>query len=508
MQNSLHFQTFYDYFVTLTNRYMEKSKLIDVIKTFSKEEIKSFNDFVRSPFFNKEKVLIRLADYLLQYYPLYSSPEIEKEKVFSSLYPGKRYNDGLMRNIISDLLKFAEEFLAVSAFRADNIKKELQLAGEFYNRKQWKHFQQQKEKTNSELEKDGIRNRQYYERKTELTELYLKYLRETDITSYKQTQKTLQETSDLMTAVSLIKQLFYNTYMVSFQSFFGNVNYRVNLADEIETFFRGNGKQYFQIPYIEIYYLSYKLFETLDEKYFYALKTSFLKNFNFINDADKKEIFIALGYYSLRKINEGKTEFIKEVFSLNKQEIESRVYKDPHAFLDSGSFMSVVKWGFEAGENKWTENFINNYISRVRPELQRDTLCESMAAKYYHEKNYEHSLKELAKITSGTLQLKLNIKSLTLKIYYELNETEQLYSHLDTYKHFILNNKLIHERLSGQVNNYINYSKRLFDIKNTEISEKGFELQKLKKEILDNHSLSEKFWLLKKTEELESQPGS
>jgi hypothetical protein len=186
---------------------MEKSKLIDVIKTFSKEEIKSFNDFVRSPFFNKEKVLIRLADYLLQYYPVYSSPEIEKERVFSRLYPGKRYNAGLMRNVISDLLRLAEGFLSMKNFQSDNIKKELHVLEEFYNRKLWKHFQKQKEKTDNELEKNGIKNRLYFEKKTELAELSLKYLRETDITSYKQTQITLQETSDLIAAESLIKLL-------------------------------------------------------------------------------------------------------------------------------------------------------------------------------------------------------------------------------------------------------------------------------------------------------------
>src|SRR5437016_321318 len=92
---------------------MEKSKLTEVFKTFSKDEIKSFNDFVKSPFFNKEKVLIKLAGYLQRLHPAYNFPGIEKERVFTFLYPGKKFNDGLMRNITSDLLALAEKFLAV-----------------------------------------------------------------------------------------------------------------------------------------------------------------------------------------------------------------------------------------------------------------------------------------------------------------------------------------------------------------------------------------------------------
>lgn len=165
--------------------------------------------------------------------------------------------------------------------------------------------------------------------------------------------------------------------------------------------------------------------------------------------------------------------------------------------------MAVVNRGFEVGEFKWTKEFINNYINEVMEDLRKDTRQECIATKYYWEKNYEGSLRELAKITSGILQFKLNIKSLTLKIYYDLNETEQFYSHVDTYKHFILKNKLVHERISGYINNYINYSKRLFDIKNTAVPDNEFELSKLRKEISENQALTEKIWLLKKAEELE-----
>lgn len=479
---------------------MEKSKLIVVLKTFTKDEIKSFNDFVRSPFFNNETVLIKLADYLQKHHPTYNSPQIEKEKVFAFLYPGKKYNDGLMRNIISDLLRLAEEFLAVTGFQADNIKKGLQLLEELYNRKLWNHFQRQREKTDIEIEKDGFKNGKYFDRKAELTVLYLGFLREEDI-NFRETHKVLQETSDLMTAGSLVKLLFYNTYMLSVQANIGNISYRLNLADEIESFFENKGKHYLQIPYIEAYYLSYKLFETKDEKYFYKLKDSFQRNFNRINNLDKTEIFSAMKYYAF--INEGKTEFIKELFLLYKQEVESGIYNDSDDFIDSGSFMAVVRRGFDAEEFKWTEEFINNHINEVKEDSRKDTLHQCIAAKYYWEKNYDSSLRELAKITSGILQFKLNIKSLTLNIYYDLNETEQFYSHVDTYKHFILKNKLVHERIRGYINNYINYSKRLFDIKNTNVPYKEFELRKLRKEISENQALTEKIWLLKKAEELE-----
>ena len=115
---NVSFQRFYHYIVTIgsTQKNMNNSKFVLLLKTLSPGELKQFRDFVHSPFFNKEKVLKNLADYLKICHPEYDKKHMEKEKVFEFLYPGKKYNDALMRNIISNMLRLANEFLAVLNF--------------------------------------------------------------------------------------------------------------------------------------------------------------------------------------------------------------------------------------------------------------------------------------------------------------------------------------------------------------------------------------------------------
>jgi hypothetical protein len=483
---------------------MQKSKLIALLKSFSKQEMKSFNDFVFSPYFNKEKVLVKLVDFLSAYHPHYNVPGLEKENVFENLYPGKTYNDGLMRNIISDMLALAEEYLVLKNLNTDEFRKNILLIKELKSRKLANHFLKHKEKTENLIEQSPFKDEFYYDKKTELSRLYSSFLKETEDTYIRENQ-LFQENSDLITSGFLIKILYYNTYMLTRQSHISNFSFILNFAGEIDNFFRNEGVKFLEITHIECYYYCFKLIQTNDETYFYKLKDFIKNNFDKIDREAGKSIHTVMENYCYTKVTEGKVEFVKEQFLLYKQSIEKGTYKGVVDYISNIFFVSVTATGFEAGEFEWVEKFIREYIHEVKDELRQNTLHFCNALNFYWKKKFEESLVELSKVSTEEFAFKHNIKSLMLKIYYDLNESESFYSHIDTYKHFILNNRIVHDKVREQVNNFINYSKKLFSIKNSENVDKGFELNSLKNEISENHTLINKIWLLKKTAELTSK---
>jgi hypothetical protein len=479
---------------------MEKSKLIEILRTFDKGEINSFTDFVRSPFFNKEKVLIKIAEYLQKRHPDYNS-DIEKEKVFGFLYPGKKYNDGLMRNIISDVMRLAEEFLAVKHMRKNGHKKELLLLEELNEKKLESHFLKHKLKLEKVIESSPFKDEFYYSQKAEFAILYNNFLKKTSDT-YIRENHIVQEVSDLLTINFLIRVIYYNAHMINRQSYIENFSFRLNMADEIDAFFEKEGKKYLSIPYIECNYLSFKLFQTKDKKYFYMLKDFLNKNFALINESDRKSAYTVLENYCYARVIEGKAEFVKQQFELYKQAVEKGTIKGVTNYISNVLFMSIVATGLEAGEFSWIEKFIKDNINDVKEEMRKDTYNFSLALVNYWKKDFESALTELAKVNNDEFAFKHNIKSLYLKIYFDMNETEPFYSHIDTYKHFILNNKYVHDKVREQVNSFINYSKKLFDIKNSLQKDKQYELDLYGKEITANNALVNKIWLLKKIEEI------
>jgi homoserine dehydrogenase len=126
-----------------------------------------------------------------------------------------------------------------------------------------------------------------------------------------------------------------------------------------------------------------------------------------------------------------------------------------------------------------------------------------MALFNYHKRDYSKAIEEASKVKADDLSYKHQLKSLYLKIYFDMNNYESFYSHVDTYKHFIKFDKHVTQANKEVLSNYINFTKKLFDIKNNP-EDKDFDFIKLKKEIIDSKSMINKSWLLRKIDEIKS----
>ena len=94
---------------------MTRNKAFQVIKTFSEKELKSFELFINSPYFNSNKNLPRLFSLFKKYLSTTKESEITEEFLYGRLFPGKKYSYGIMKNLISEMFSLCEEFLANTA---------------------------------------------------------------------------------------------------------------------------------------------------------------------------------------------------------------------------------------------------------------------------------------------------------------------------------------------------------------------------------------------------------
>jgi len=138
---------------------MIHSKSIQVLKTFSKEELKQFSDFLRSPFHNKNRSLIKLFDVLKKYHPEY---EVENEKVYSKIYPGKKYNHDNMKKLMSEEFIILEKFLLHLKIRKENFVTDKYLLEEYMQRKLNELFLFKVKKINEKLEELNCSNYIFY----------------------------------------------------------------------------------------------------------------------------------------------------------------------------------------------------------------------------------------------------------------------------------------------------------------------------------------------------------
>ena len=116
---------------------MLKNKALDVIKTFNPAEIKSFELFIVSPYFNSNKAIIKLFELIRKRIQKASGKPLLEEELFLRLFPGKKYNYGIMKNLLSDLFGLCEIFLAIkpsSNINLDNFEHGLKRLDEYNSR--------------------------------------------------------------------------------------------------------------------------------------------------------------------------------------------------------------------------------------------------------------------------------------------------------------------------------------------------------------------------------------
>ncbi|MFN0274396.1 MAG: hypothetical protein ACKVPJ_01520, partial [Chitinophagales bacterium] len=70
---------------------MKETRLIQLLSGFSAKEIKLFSDFVRSPYFNKNEKVIKLADAILKCYPAFEKKLPDEEKLFAQVFKSEKY---------------------------------------------------------------------------------------------------------------------------------------------------------------------------------------------------------------------------------------------------------------------------------------------------------------------------------------------------------------------------------------------------------------------------------
>lgn len=478
-----------------TGSGMENSSLIKLLKTFSKSEWKEFISFVNSSFFNKEKVLIKFAECLLK------NPNgfnLSKEKIFDFLYPGMDYNDNLFRNIQSDLLKLAEEYLAIQNVRT-NKKEMLRNLLIQLNKKNSSSFGKVLKKAIliSENEKNEDSDHYLYKYQIEmLNELHLGKTEHSYVKDF-----MFEKKKEYLLTYFLINFLSHRNSELNSSKIIRNYNSILTLEKELDILMNNEGIALLKNEYLKTLYYEYKLLKNDEEVYFDLLKKILLHKSSSLSQPYLSELFSLLSNFAYTKVLKGEIHYIRHQFDLNFRFIESGIYKNVKGFITHVQFMNTVITGLESGENDLVRKIISVYGNDLHPVHKETTLnfCEALIS--FKEKNYDEAISLVSVIETEDFFFKQQLKSLYLKIYYELNEYEPFYFHFDSYKHFVRQNKLIHESVKKQLNGYLNFTKYLFDLKNKP-SVNMFELKLLEKNIKESKSLVNIKWLLEKMKEL------
>jgi hypothetical protein len=487
---------------------MRPNIVIELLKTFNDDEVKRFDEYLQSPFFNKSKVLITLYRALVKHHPDYINPALEKPRLFKKIYPGKIYHEQNLRNRMAELSELIKDFIALIQADKNQTEKKHNFIDGLIKRKKYRLAEQNVLNLMQSLKEINILDSEYFLHKLRTLERGSLIYLVSDDKSKKPYQVNVEKSQYLINyfLVYLLQVLhdiinrdkthYHTKEFVVAHEFMKNFDWKTFLKKLEEN-------NYEQYNLLSIYYNMYMTLISDDVRHYLNLKESVFKEFDTYGREDQFN-FVAFLLHTIYNNPALKTKkFHKEGFEINKIALEKNIY-----FLDKYTthFPAILFWSISnnailVNEIDWLEKFVDEYTPKLRPEEQNNMFNYAMSKIYSRRKNYEQSLDCLSKIDYSKMNNeleKINLKLLYLVNYYELGAQNQLFSLIDSYKHFLSGNKKIPETSKEGLRNFLKYisiaSRAKFDNKPLDYADY--------KEAKESKSMVYRNWLYEKMEEL------
>lgn len=483
---------------------MKETKLIRLLKTFTKSEWKEFEKFVASPYFNKGRNFKPFVRELKKFHPAFDSEKLTKQHLYKCIHPGKQFKETVINTMTSGLYALAEEFQIYEGFRNNFFKTPI-LIRQYSIKKMNNEVSRLINKTLKDFSNDTTIKDNYYDKQETYVEV-LNHLTRNDSRNLIP-ENILKSFSFgfyfwIQRVLTLRNFLFINR---NFMSDFKNniidktlssidMNRLVNLFEETD--------EENALAFLLSYYNYMADISVDNKKYFFRIKELFEKYQNRMTVYTKKAFVVSLSNICLKNITYGFNEFHAEFEKVYSIILKEKLYtrSDIADYFDKRLFRVIILSGLYLKKMKWVEEFIKKYIDSVDPQFKEQLFYYSTANIEFAKKNYTKALQNSVKIEQKQVIYKIDTKNLIARIYYETKSFEQLNSLLDTYRHLIKNSELQDDAYKSSHLNFIKILENI--LKTQQKNDNAQELFALKQKAEKFHPVNNLPWLLEKISEL------
>jgi len=485
---------------TAKSQLMKRTKLVEILKTFTPNEVKEFEKFVASPIFSRTRDLNSFYRTMRQYYPNFDDPNLTYEKVFRKLFPKGRFNklksENLLRVMSAELVKLAEEYLLYTSFKSNRIRNKVLLLDLLIDRKLDKSF--------AKLFYDTMKD--ISEWKKDLTSFHFVDLYHLYMMDVK--NKFSHNVSDSGLIEGQIYLLCF--FFVCAANFIDNslkrtISFNRNIDDDLILQFAKSFDLEKFIPYLENKTGISKNDKDILDLYFYEfaysldnnnadilkkLEAKFYKCKQMLRYDHKHSIYAIIhNYYGLQNDAEKLNIMYKNILHDMEQSQESE--SDMSMMLFRLILLNLV----ELKQLKEVKSFLNEYTDKLNSEKRNSFYNFGLALIELRRNNFEKSLEILSNVELIFVSLHYDVRHLYLILYYELDYTDEAYSLLDSYQHFLKRNKSVSDQMRDNSRKFVDYYKKLLRVK---IAKTYGDVYAIEKSIKLEKGFSFKFWLNEK----------
>lgn len=477
---------------------MKDSALIKILGTYTPEEIKDFDEFVRSMYFNKNKNVAKLYGYLKNQYPEFNEKKILKENVYKKIYPGRKYSDNFIRQIIHLLQKLGQEYLIYSRLSRNEIDKKTILLSELNDRKLDMLFNKEHLLLKQLQAGEKERDENYYLRDFNIEKEASEFKSHRFVLHYNETEEQYLAESKSLAIYYFVNVIRKYIYLIS-EAKIIKIDYSASFLDDIKELIKKY--KYDEIPLVSLYLNLLEMSRNEDdEKYFYSVKKLLKENLGLFNRNTAYEVYMALQNHCSLKTYKGDIKFYDELFDIYNEMLSNKViFSSKTGHISLVNFKNFAIVGVNLKNYQWVESFINSNRKKLAPAERENGYNYCMGILSFEKGDFNKALEYAGKTKYEDIFYKMEIRVLTIKIYYELALFDELSYVTDGFRHFLAGNKPIPAYLKEANRNFIRMIEQLKKVK---LKNDLQAAEELRKKISDAQFIMSRIWLLKKLDEV------
>ncbi len=486
---------------------LDKNSLVCLLKTFSQEENKRFEQFLKSPYHNSIANAGKLFRELRKFAPEYSGDKFNREYLWRKTFPDKRFNYGVLKNLLHELTKLSQKFLIFESLNSTEHLQDFFLIEQLITRdagilsrqrqkKFWKDFSEVKTKDNS-VKLDGL-----YQLASEV------FWHKTSIDKMRSLK--------IPNAEEYFKGTSYSTigYFISLCKMYNNV-----FADSQDVSIKFDR----QVPVIianglnsgiiekvleEVKKYSRRDYKVLDTyaamnkaqiyagnvQLYHDFKNKLIKNSKLFSKNDLRDLYNCLGTI-LSALDSSENIVSIEMVSHFDLMSEHGILTDNNGRLSSIYYYYYLIVAFRILNFDKIEAFAKKYLFITTGESPDNLENFTAAVISFGRKDYDEALRRISLMNKLSVFINCFIREFRACCYYELNEERIFENEHKSLYHLLKNYRVFYPRMKDELEFHFRVIRKLFSLR------ENFEKQAFKE--LSVSIPKSRVWILQKLNEIE-----
>lgn len=456
---------------------MKSSLIYKNIAILDKQEKEQFKDFVASPYFNKRIHLIQILEQILFLQNDKKQNTQSKQQFWKVIFPKKAWNEQVLKDRLSDLMRLLEQFLTMQAFKnqeqahftlnAMNQRSMNQSFQRYWKRVQKKTQQQHTLKS----------SREHYNQFLMYAISDNNYMQRGPRTHTEAMQKKL----DHLELFYMLEKLECCCGMLNRMNVLKS-NFDIHFLDKTLDLLQSNWDFYMQNQVIAIYF---QILQTLqnpqEENAFQVLKSLLFEYVQNLGQSHGKSVFAYARNYCTRQLNAGKTAYLQEIFDLYKLSLTHNFLLE-NGLISQFVYKNIVTAACRLKQFDWAREFIIEYKKHLEKSIQVNAFNYNLASFHYSQGNYGEAITLLQTIEYTDIHYNTDARVMLLKIYFDQGEMRTFLSQCDSFNIFLLRSKHLSNHMNKSYKNLMRITKKMMVLKEEKefLTKTAFDLKKEK----------------------------